>query len=96
MSLFSYISLGAVISIITKKFMYWYTIKYAKLINSTLLKADAYHQRSDSLSSIDSLIGILFSRYHRLYIQIVYCIYIRLLMVFLHKIPRTFLIYKKK
>lgn len=54
--------IAAIISVITKEFMYWYTIKYAKLINSTALKADAHHHRSDSLSSIGSLMGILFSR----------------------------------
>ena len=51
--------IAAIISIITKELMYWYTIKYAKLTNSISLKADAYHHRSDSLSSIGSLIGIL-------------------------------------
>ena len=39
--------------------MYWYTIKYANEINSPSLKADAWHHRSDALSSIGALIGIL-------------------------------------
>ena len=38
--------------------MYWYTIYYAKKIKSESLKADAWHHRSDALSSIGSLIGI--------------------------------------
>lgn len=50
--------LASVISIITKEGMYWYTIYYAKKINSPSLKADAYHHRSDAYSSIGSLIGI--------------------------------------
>lgn len=49
---------AAVISIVVKEAMYWYTIHYAKQINSTALKADAWHHRSDALSSVGSLIGI--------------------------------------
>lgn len=49
---------AAIISIITKEIMYLYTKKCAKTINSNALLADAYHHRSDSLSSIGSLIGI--------------------------------------
>ena len=49
---------AAVVSIIGKEAMYWYTHYYAKLINSTAFLADAWHHRSDALSSIGSLIGI--------------------------------------
>ncbi len=54
---------AAIISILVKESMYQYTIKVAKKINSDSLKADAWHHRSDSLSSIASLIGILGSRF---------------------------------
>lgn len=54
--------LAAIISILVKEGMYWYTIKYAKLIDSASLKADAWHHRSDSLSSIGALIGIIGAR----------------------------------
>lgn len=50
--------LMAILSILTKEGMYWYTRKYAKIINSNALMADAWHHRSDALSSIGSLIGI--------------------------------------
>lgn len=50
--------IAAIISIVTKELMYWYTIFYAKKIKSEALKADAWHHRSDALSSIGSLIGI--------------------------------------
>ncbi len=50
--------LAAFISIVTKEGMYWYTRYYAKQIHSPALMADAYHHRSDALSSIGSLIGI--------------------------------------
>lgn len=49
---------AAVISIVGKEAMYWYTRYYAKLINSSAFLADAWHHRSDALSSIGSLIGI--------------------------------------
>ena len=38
--------------------MYWYTRSVAKKIKSDALMADAWHHRSDALSSIGSLIGI--------------------------------------
>lgn len=53
---------AAILSIITKEWMYHYTMKYAKQINSSSLKADAWHHRSDSLSSIGALIGIIGAR----------------------------------
>lgn len=53
---------AALISIVSKELMYWYTIKYAKILNSSSLKADAWHHRSDSFSSIGSLIGIVGAR----------------------------------
>lgn len=52
----------AIISIVTKEAMYWYTRINAKKIDSTALMADAWHHRSDALSSIGSFIGILGSR----------------------------------
>ena len=49
---------AAAVSIIGKEAMYWYTRYYAKVINSAAFLADAWHHRSDALSSIGSLIGI--------------------------------------
>lgn len=49
---------AAVVSIVAKEWMYWYTKGAAKRINSSALMADAWHHRSDALSSIGSLIGI--------------------------------------
>ena len=54
--------IAAVISIVVKEWMYWYTRSAAIKINSGALKADAWHHRSDALSSIGSFIGILGSR----------------------------------
>lgn len=52
----------ALISIIVKEIMFWYTKKAAKKINSGALLADAWHHRSDALSSIGSLLGIVGAR----------------------------------
>ena len=48
----------AIISIVSKEGMYWYTRYYAKKIDSSALMADAWHHRSDAFSSIGALIGI--------------------------------------
>ena len=50
--------IAAIASIFIKEAMYWYTRIAAKKINSTALMADAWHHRSDGLSSIGSFIGI--------------------------------------
>lgn len=49
---------AAVVSIATKEGMFWYTRHYAKVLNSAAFMADAWHHRSDALSSIGSLVGI--------------------------------------
>lgn len=53
---------ASIVSIVSKELMYQYTAHYAKRINSTALMADAWHHRSDSLSSIGALIGIFLAR----------------------------------
>lgn len=53
---------AAVFSIALKEWMFWYTRAAAKKVNSGALMADAWHHRSDSLSSIGALIGIFASR----------------------------------
>ncbi len=50
--------LAAVLSIAVKEGMYRYTRKAAKELDSSALMADAWHHRSDALSSIGALIGI--------------------------------------
>ena len=54
--------LAAVVSIGVKEWMYWYTVLAAKQINSGALKADAWHHRSDALSSVGALFGIAGAR----------------------------------
>ena len=49
---------AAIVSILGKEAMYWYTRHYAKKIDSGALMADAWHHRSDAFSSIGALVGI--------------------------------------
>ncbi len=49
---------GAIVSILTKEWMYWYNIRVAKQLKSNLMRANAWHHRSDAFSSIIVLIGI--------------------------------------
>lgn len=53
---------AAIVSIGVKEGLYWVTIRAAKRIGSGALKADAWHHRSDALSSIGALIGIAGAR----------------------------------
>ena len=54
--------IAALMSIIVKEIMYWYTIKAAKKIKSISMEADAWHHRSDAFSSIGTFAGILGAR----------------------------------
>lgn len=53
---------AAVVSIVVKEAMYQYTRVHAKRIDSGALMADAWHHRSDALSSVGALIGIAGAR----------------------------------
>lgn len=54
--------IAAIVSIVSKEAMFWYTRQYAKRIDSDALMADAWHHRSDAFSSIGALIGIAGAR----------------------------------
>lgn len=71
---------AAIISIAVKEAMYWYTRHYAKLLDSGALMADAWHHRSDALSSVGALIGIGGARMGYLWLDaaasLVICVFI--------------------
>lgn len=48
----------AAFSIVVKEAMFWYTRHGAKKINSDVFMADAWHHRTDALSSVAALIGV--------------------------------------
>jgi cation diffusion facilitator family transporter len=49
---------AALASIVAKEWLYWYTLAYAKRVRSDMLRANAWHHRSDAISSIVVLVGI--------------------------------------
>ena len=49
---------AAVVSIATKEWLYRYTVKVGQKTESSAVEANAWHHRSDALSSIGTLIGI--------------------------------------
>ncbi|MCI8341900.1 MAG: cation transporter [Firmicutes bacterium] len=54
---------AALVSIGSKEALFQYVIQRSKKLNSPTLKATAWHHRSDSLSSIGALIGIVGARF---------------------------------
>ncbi|MCO4780842.1 MAG: cation transporter [Candidatus Cloacimonetes bacterium] len=63
-------AIAALISIIFKEALYHYTVVQAKTIKSTALVANAWHHRSDALSSIPAFIGVLIAHYFPTYYYI--------------------------
>lgn len=51
----------AAFSIVAKELLYWYTVKVGRRIRSSVLIANAWHHRTDALSSVAVLIGIAFA-----------------------------------
>lgn len=51
----------AVFSILAKEFCYRYTLSYGKRLDSPALKANAWHHRSDAVSSVATLVGVSFA-----------------------------------
>jgi len=49
---------GAVVSLIAKEALYHYTVVVARRIRSELLRANAWHHRSDAISSLIVVVGI--------------------------------------
>ena len=56
---------AAAVSIAVKEAMYWYTRFYARRLSSPALMANAWHHRSDALSSVGALVGIAGARLGR-------------------------------
>lgn len=72
--------IAAALSIAVKEGMYWYTRHYARILDSGALMADAWHHRSDALSSVGALIGVWGARMGVLWLDaaasIVICLFI--------------------
>jgi len=49
----------AALAVVSKEFLYQYTQRVAKRIRSSLLEANAWHHRSDAISSLIVIVGII-------------------------------------
>ena len=73
----------AALSIFSKEALYWYTLKVAKTYKSDMLKANAWHHRSDALSSVVVFIGILGSLNGYLYLDGVAAVVVGFMIVYI-------------
>jgi len=71
------------LSIFSKEALYWYTLKVAKTYKSEMLKANAWHHRSDALSSIVVFIGILGSLNGYLYLDGAAAVIVGLMVIYI-------------
>jgi cation diffusion facilitator family transporter len=53
----------AVIALLAKEWIFRYTLRVAKRVNSRLLEANAWHSRSDALSTVVVLIGLVAAQF---------------------------------
>lgn len=49
---------GAAVSIVVNEWMFWYSLRASEQVESDLMRANAWHHRSDAVSSIIVLIGV--------------------------------------
>jgi len=70
----------ALLSIATKEWIYHYTMRVAKKLNSSLLRANAWHSRTDAISSIAVLIGIVGARQGYLWMDTVAGMFVALII----------------
>jgi cation diffusion facilitator family transporter len=70
----------ALISVISKEVLYQYTAHFAKTLKSSLLKANAWHHRSDAISSVVVLVGVAGSIYGIAYLDIVAAVIVAMMI----------------
>ena len=54
--------IAAFVSILVKEAMFRYTMHYAEKLDSAAFRADAWHHRSDAISSVGALVGIAMAK----------------------------------
>ena len=72
--------IAASLSITTKEWLYWWTLGYAKRTRSELLRANAWHHRSDAISSVVVLIGIIGTMFGIHYLDAVAAVVVALMI----------------
>jgi cation diffusion facilitator family transporter len=71
----------ALLSILSKEWIYHYTMRVARRLKSPMLKANAWHSRSDALSSVVVLIGIAGSMAGLIYLDAVAAVVVAAMIV---------------
>ena len=74
---------AAALSILSKEALYWYTVKVAKNIKSDLLKANAWHHRTDAFSSLVVVIGIIGAANGYFFLDSVAAIIVGLMIIYI-------------
>lgn len=74
---------AAALSVLSKEVLYWYTVKVARDINSDLLKANAWHHRTDAFSSIVVVIGIIGAANGYFFLDSVAAIIVGILIIYI-------------
>ena len=74
---------AAALSVLSKEALYWYTVKVARDINSDLLKANAWHHRTDAFSSIVVIIGIIGAANGYFFLDSVAAIIVGILIIYI-------------
>lgn len=70
----------ALISVAAKEWIYHYTMRVAKRLNSSLLRANAWHSRSDAISSLAVFIGIAGAQQGYVWMDTVAAIFVALII----------------
>lgn len=70
----------AALSVAAKEWIYRYTMRVARRLNSNLLKANAWHSRSDAITSIAVFIGILAAQQGYVWMDTVAAIFVALII----------------
>ncbi len=73
----------AALSIFSKEMLYWYTLQTAKKYKSEMLKANAWHHRSDALSSVVVFAGILGTTFGYIYLDAIAAIIVGLMVIYI-------------
>ena len=74
---------AAALSVLSKEALYWFTVKVARDINSDLLKANAWHHRTDAFSSIVVVIGIIGAANGYFFLDSVAAIIVGILIIYI-------------
>ena len=71
----------ALISVLTKEAIYHYTMRTARKLRSNLLKANAWHSRSDAMSSIVVMVGIVGTLYGLVYLDAIAAVIVAAMII---------------